>query len=238
MDVHNLMEDVVILNVNRLYDQVKKENPSWLSCDCKNCRLDTISYVLNRLPPKYVVSGRGVTHTSDDLNNLQLKADIDSLAIEGIRVVNSTKRPFHTQKRSDCIANTSHIPCFNFSIFTGTILDGSNFEPVIGATVTLKYNGKPVEMIDKTWINPYITCKSTKGTYSFWMKHIPAEKEGIFKKFTFTIEISAPSYTTSSYFFEVPCTSDAYVKNELDSTYSLKLKDFIIFKDNIQNPME
>ncbi|MCR5435544.1 MAG: late competence development ComFB family protein [Treponema sp.] len=238
MDVHNLMEDVVIQNVNKLYDEVKKENPAWLSCDCTNCRLDAISYVLNRIPPKYVVSGRGVTHSADDLQDLQLKADIDSLALEGIRTVNSTKRPFHTQKRTDCVANTSHIPSYNFSIFTGSVLDGSNFEPVIGAKVLLKYNGEPVEMIDKTWINPYITCKSTKGSYTFWMKSLPAEKEGISKKFNFTLEITASSYAPTTYHFEVSCTSDAYIKNELDSTFSLKLKDLIIFKENIINPME
>ena len=67
-------------------------------------------------------------------------------------------------------------PAFNFSTFSGKILDGSNFEPVFGAKLTLKINGQPAEMVDKTWINPYVTCKSTKGAYTFWVKSIPAEK--------------------------------------------------------------
>ena len=67
MNVHNLMEDVVIKAVNTLYDKVKAEKVAWLTCDCENCRLDTVSYVLNRIPPKYVVSGRGVTHNVEYL---------------------------------------------------------------------------------------------------------------------------------------------------------------------------
>ena len=238
MNVHNLMEDVVIQNVNMLYDQVKEEKTSWLTCDCENCRLDTVSYVLNRIPPKYIVSGRGASHASETLNDAQLMADVNALILDGMRTVSSTKRPFHTADRKDCIVQIDNIPSFNFPTFTGTILDGSTFEPVTGAVVTIKLDGKIVEMIDKTWNNPYTTCKSTHGTYSFWAKSIPAEKEGVQKKFTFTFEITAPGYDPTVYNFEVPVISEKTTRKEIDSTYFLKIKDFIIFKEGIENPME
>lgn len=238
MNVHNLMEDIVEKNINDLYEQVKKDGCSWLTCDCLNCRLDTVNYVLNRIPPKYVVSGRGVTHSSIDSTDSQLKADIDALALEGMRIVSSTKRPFHSNDRSDCVVQTVMEPAFNFSTFTGSVLDGSTFEPVYGAEIVLKCDGQPVEMVDKTWMNPFTTCKSTKGVYTFWVKSIPAERAGIAKKFNFTMEIKAPGYTDLSYFFEVPVTSDPTHRNEVDATYSLKLKDIIIFKNFIENPME
>lgn len=230
MNVHNLMEDVVNVSVNKLYDQVKKENASWLSCDCENCRLDTVSYVLNRIPPKYVVSGRGVTHAAETLGSHQLKADIEALALEGMRTVSTTKRPFHANARKDCTITAVAKPSFNFSTFNGTILDGNTFEPVSNATILLKLESQTAEMVDKTWNNPYTTVKSTKGAYSFWVKSIQTKKAGVTKVFNFTLEISAPDYEELVYHFEVPVTSEATTRNELDSTFSLKMKDLVLFK--------
>ena len=187
MNVHNLMEDVVIKAVNTLYDRVKGENVAWLTCDCENCRLDTVSYVLNRIPPKYVVSGRGVTHNAEYLASSQLQADVDSLALEGMRTVSSTKRPFHTENRIDCTiqgSGSKAAPAFNFFTFMGVVLDGNTFEPVPEAKITLKMDGKLAEMVDKTWNNPYNLVPSTKGVYSFWVKSIPA---------SFCIEADSPS---------------------------------------------
>ena len=238
MNVHNLMEDLVIQNVNSMYEQVKGVNAAWLSCDCENCRLDTVSYVLNRIPPKYIVSGRGVTHASETLNNKQLMADVNALILEGMRTVSSTKRPFHNKARKECTVAPNNKPSFNFPTFTGTILDGSTFEPITGALVTIKMDGKLVEMIDKTWSNPYTTCQSTKGTFSFWAKSIKAKKEGEQQKFVFTFEITAPDYAGTTYSVEVPVISEGSSRDEIDSTYFLKLKDFILFKEGIENPME
>ena len=238
MNVHNLMEDLVIQNVDLMYEQVKEAKAAWLSCDCKNCRLDTVSYVLNRIPPKYIVSGRGVTHASETLNNKQFMADVNALILEGMRTVSSTKRPFHTNDRKECSVIADNKPSFNFPTFTGTILDGSTFEPITGAIVTIKMDGKLVEMIDKTWSNPYTTFKSTHGTFSFWAKSIPAEKEGEQNKFAFTFEISAQGYTSTVYNIVLPVISESSSRKEIDSTYFLKLKDFILFKEGIENPME
>lgn len=231
MNVHNMMEDIVTLSVNELYDQIKSENAKWLTCDCENCRLDTVSFVLNRIPPKYVVSGRGVAHLNSELDSNQLKADVEALVMEGMRVVSSTKRPFHTNDRKDCEIQVNQKPAFNFCTITGTILDGNTFEPLSNATVLLKYDGKPAEMVDKTWSNPYTTVKSTNGSYSFWVKSIPAKKAGASKSFNFGLEISAPGYTPTIYHFEMPVTSEASTRNELDSTFSLKLKDLVLFKE-------
>lgn len=230
MNVHNLMEEIVTLGVNNLYDQVKKENISWLSCDCENCRLDTVSYVLNRVPPKYVVSGRGVTHVSETLENHQLKADLESLILEGMRTVSSTKRPFHVQDRKDCTVQGSAKPSFNFYTLTGSVLDGNTFEPVSGATITLKKDGKLAEMVDLTWSNPFTTVKSTKGTYSFWVKSEKSKKAGESKVFNFSLEITAPGYEPLIHHFEIPVTSEKSARNELDSTYSLKMNDLVLFK--------
>ena len=229
MNVHNLMEDIVTKAVNTLYDRVKGENVSWLTCDCENCRLDTISYVLNRIPPKYVVSGRGVTHNAEYLASSQLQADIDSLGMEGLRIVSTTKRPFHETNRKES-AKKEFKPTFNFFTFTGAVLDGNTFEPVADATVTLKLDGKLAEMFDASWPNPFKTVKSTKGVYSFWVKPVSAEKAGIVKNFPLCIEVKADGYTDTVYHFEAPIMSEDSVRTELDSTYTLKINDLVIFK--------
>ncbi len=233
MNVHNLMEDIVIKAVNTLYDRVKSENVAWLTCDCENCRLDTVSYVLNRIPPKYVVSGRGVTHNVEYLASSQLQADVDSLALEGMRTVSSTKRPFHTLDRKECMIQGSpekSSPAFNFFTFMGVVLDGNTFEPVTEAEITLKLEGQLAQMVDKTWSNPYHMVRSTKGVYSFWVKSVPAEKSGERAYFKFSIEIKAEGYSDVVYHFEVPIMSEDAIRQTLDSTYTLKIKDLVIFK--------
>ena len=233
MNVHNLMEDIVTKAVNTLYDRVKSENVAWLTCDCENCRLDTVSYVLNRIPPKYVVSGRGVTHNAEYLASSQLQADVDSLALDGMRTVSSTKRPFHTENRKDCVVqcdNGKTKPAYNFFTFMGVVLDGNTFEPVPKAEIILKMDGKLAVMVDKTWTNPYNLVPSTKGVYSFWVKSVPAEKSGEREYFKFSIEIKAEGYSDTVYHFEVPIMSEDRVRDTLDSTYTLKIKDLVIFK--------
>lgn len=230
MNVHNIMEDIVKSRVDSLYDQIKKEKALWLTCDCQNCRADAVSYVLNRVAPKYVVSGRGVTHSSNLLDDHQLRADINAICLDGIRIISSTKRPFHEFPREECKVSGEKSPTFNFPTFVGTVLDGSTFEPVAGAKILLKMNGKTAEMVDRTWINPATTYKSTNGTYSFWGKSVPAEKDGIIKTFYFTIEISAEGYSPTIYNFELPVKSEPKIQEEFNANYSVKIKEIIIFK--------
>ncbi|MBR1640564.1 MAG: late competence development ComFB family protein [Treponema sp.] len=237
MNVHNLMEDVVSHTVNELYDNIKAEGSSWLTCDCENCRLDTTSYVLNRVPAKYIVSGRGITHSAEVLENQQIKADVEALALEGMHIVSDSKRPFHLIDRKND-AETEATPCFNFPTFTGTVIDGGSFEPVPGAELLLKYDGKPAEMMDKSWANPLTTVNSTHGAYSFWVKPMPAEAAGVTKKFKFAIEVTADGYEPRTYHFVFPMASEASARANLDSTISFKLKDLVIFKEFMINPME
>lgn len=234
MNVHNIMEDIVTKAVNTNYDQIVNGKSNWLSCDCENCRFGTISYVLNRIPPKYVVSGRGVTHSSEVFEDHQLLADIQSLTLEGMRIVNTTKRPFHAKNNAKKPRDAENTPAYNFSNITGTVLDGTTFEPIIGAKVVLKCNGKEAEMFDESWINPYITCKSTKGVYNFWIKPLPTKKAGVSKKFKLSLEASAEGYEPVTTFFELSLKSDESINVEINSTFSLKMKDIVLFKTDAE----
>lgn len=224
------MEDIVKIRVDSLYDQIKEEKASWLTCDCPNCRADAVSYVLNRVAPKYVVSGRGVTHSTSLLDDHQLRADINAICLEGIRIISSSKRPFHELPRTECKISEENSPAFNFPAFVGTILDGNTFEPISGATILLKMNGEPMEMVDKTWVNPATTYQSTNGNYTFWGKSILTDKADITKTFNFTLEISAKGYTPTIYNFELPIKSESKVQDEFNANYSVKIKELLIFK--------
>lgn len=238
MNVHNLMEDVVSRVVNDMYDQLKADGAAWLTCDCENCRIDTISYVLNKVPAKYIVSGRGLTHSSEILNDSQTKADVEALAFKGIQIVSGSKRPFHLEDNPAAADGMSESPGFNFPAFTGIVMDGGSFEPVPDVKLLLKHNGKVVEMMDKSWSNPTTTAKSTNGIYSFWPKPFPAEKAGIAQKFNFSLEATAEGYAPVHYHFEIPMISEDSSRAALNSTVSFKLKDIVIFKDFMINPME
>lgn len=237
MQVHNLMEEIVSRHVNEFYNNLKS-NQTWISCDCENCRADTICYVLNKIPARYVLSGRGITHLWSDIDDSQLKADLNALSLEGIRTVSATKRPFHSEKKITKKEVALTKPAFNFPIFQGLVIDGSTFEPINNATITLKLDGKPVKMRDESWTNPTKTFKSTKGTYSFWVNPIETKQTDKTKTFNFVLEAEAEGYTPIIYAFELNSSSETADRSQINSTYSIKIQDLFLFREEIENPME
>lgn len=228
MTVHNILEEEVIERVNNIYNQAKEQGVAWLTCDCEQCRLDTTSYVLNRIPPKYIVSGRGMNHNVSS-TDAQQKADMDALIFEAMRIVSSVQRPFHAQSNPN--ETKEEIGEFyNFPTFIGSVFDGETFEPLANANVTLKIDNQLVPMIDHTWANPCTTSKATKATYSFWIK--PQQATETSKVFKFTLEINAEGYDSITYAFELPVMKEDKAKKSLNSTYSLKLQDLFLFKKN------
>lgn len=230
------MEDFVTKEVNKIYEQLKTKHISWLDCDCETCRTDAICYVLNRTQPKYIDSERGLLHNSLDMENTQLKADIMNTALEGIRIINNSHRSYHTKNNVDL--NTEPLePRFNFPMIIGAVYDGNTFEPLPNAEITLKIDDVKADMADDSWSNPAQSFKSTKGTYTFWPASLKSEKEGSTKVFNLTLEMKATGYTPVTYCIELPLISEKSRKT-VDSAFSLKIKDIILFSDDIVNPME
>ncbi len=231
MKIHNIMESYITNRTNALYDDFVEMKNSFLTCSCENCRLDTICYVLNRVQPKYVVSGRGMTYANLALNG-QTKADIDAMIIDGIRVVNAAKRPYHDQRKLK--ETTDNKPAFIFPVFMGAVYDGHTFEPLSGVSIELSADGKLVSMEDASWENPTLTYKPAKGSFTFKPASIPAEKEGETREFNFTITIRSADYQPLIYSFTIPLTSS----KEETPFISLKLQDSYMFSANEINIME
>jgi competence protein ComFB len=184
--------------------------------------------VLNRIPPKYVVSGRGLNYNLS-YSSPQIDVDIDALGVEGLRNISAIKRPYHGKNslaRSKIAAQT---PVFNFPVFIGAAYDGRTFDPLADVTITLKTDNEPAEMCDLSWTNPCKTFNSTKGNFSFWVKYRYTEKLNEQKSFNFTIDVAANGYDPVSYSFDVNLMSEPTVRTELNLVYSHKVPDFFLF---------
>lgn len=232
MNVHNIMEETVSERVKQMYVQVQKTKPRWFTCSCEQCQLDTITYVLNRVPPRYVVSGRGMTHNFS-MDNKQLIADIDLLIYEGMRAVSTVQRPYHDNAPA---VQEENYPAFNFPTIFSSVFDGVSFVPLYGADVTLLLDGKPVEMVDYTWQNPVATNEKSKGVFSFWPKPVQAEKAGENKVFHFTLKVECPEYDSVSCNVDIPLVSEEKPRTSINTTYSLKVQDLFLFPNTYEDP--
>ena len=83
--LRNLTEDYCILIFENIKDSLD-------CCKCEQCRLDMISYALNRLKPKYVVSSRGELMAKLCEFDNQFEANVMSELAEAAKVVKAHPR--------------------------------------------------------------------------------------------------------------------------------------------------
>jgi competence protein ComFB len=146
MEIHNVSEDIVFNSIKTIFESIKKGgNPEGL-CLCEQCKLDTICYALNRIEPRYTISNRGIARIEQDwIGRHQTEADIATLIYKGIRLVNHNMRPtaLHEDSESNGIeSKESNEPVFDIPKIIGRIFNGETFEPLTGATVELRCNGR------------------------------------------------------------------------------------------------
>jgi len=151
MRVHNLTKDLVIQKVKEVFSQ-KEDLVHRGFCISPQCELDVVCFVLNRMPPEYVVSGRGMAHVEQDYRkNSQKITDIVALINEGLEVVTRNQRP-----RGNTEPSEEQLGYFwNFPSIIGRLFNGLNFEPIPDTEVFLLSEGVPVRVIDPNWQNPY-----------------------------------------------------------------------------------
>lgn len=206
MAIHNLMEEEVLRVINEICDEeAQKENP--LYCVSPGCRQDAACYVLNRIPPRYVSSGRGLAHAEVAYKgNPQLHVDLVTLASEGLKRVTTVQRSFYRGEEAQRDLQTG--PCYNFPTITGRLFNGLSFEPVTGIDVELRRDGRLVEMVDSRWSNPYHIVTNTPGTYLFWPAPESSNEPGERAEFEFEIAADAAGYEPLHHFFSVCLRSD------------------------------
>ena len=88
----NYMEDCVT-------DMMQGVLSDLIDCHCERCRMDILAHVLNKLPPKYVVTRKGHLYTK--LSALQTQFDVDIIAAITQAAAIVAKRPRHEEEPTD-----------------------------------------------------------------------------------------------------------------------------------------
>lgn len=229
MKVHNLIEDMVFEQVNQIFDELEKQSDR-TQCTCYQCRLDVSCYALNRIPPAYTVSGRGMAHReTESRNDIQKNIDLVALINEGIGKVSLVKRPHLPHDDGKPIPHPVG-PLYNFPLILGRILDGTTFEPLTQGTVALQDTDfKSIQMMNPNWPNPYTIVNNTAGHFNFWPSPEAASEKGYSKVYSFRLIANADGYEELQHFFELALVSQPEFSDSCSLEYNHKLPDLFIF---------
>ena len=232
MEVHNIVEDIVIARVDEIFESLEKEGNKGGLCLCDKCRMDVICYALNRTNPHYISSSRWVSRVKmDGFEYQQIFADSTALVHEGLKRVSHNLRPdFDHSTGMDAAGLTSNTPAFNIPTIIGRILNGNNFEPLSDTTVELFLDGKLVTMKDGNWQNPCRLVSITNGKFSFWPAPMAAAGAGENKIFEYSLKVESPEFETLNHFFKVAVTSEVRAVGSFALDRTFKLPDIYMFQ--------
>ena len=227
MDIHNLMEDKVKFTVNDFCETSSFDSDKY--CGCPQCRLDVVCYVLNNLPPKYVVSSRGIVHHEIDYSKkLQQDVDVFRLVKDGFNIITERKRPEadHTRKAGE---KHKHGFYYNFPNIVGKIIDGKTFEPVSDAEARLLLDGSLVNMTSEMTQNPVRITKHTNGIFIFWPYPVEAEKENDKKTFTYKLRVNHPDYEEYIKLIDLTVSSSDTFQDSIHLQNKVNLEEIYLF---------
>ena len=88
MELYNLME----FEVKHTLNHVIKTASININCQCDSCKLDIMAIALNLLPPKYIVTDKGLLYSKVSNMNQQFNADIIASLTKSIDIVNKNPR--------------------------------------------------------------------------------------------------------------------------------------------------
>ena len=225
MKIHNLLEEIVTNKVDELFSDPAAAATLGM-CTCDQCRLDVICYALNRLSPRYIISGKGATHIETEFyDDFQNATDVASIVNDGIHKVKMLKRPTCSAENSDAQLSS---PVYNFPSITGKVFDGETFEPLSKVNVYLFVENELTEMMNTNWTNPYELSDNAPGTFTFWPKPLEAAP-GIERKFQFELRIEYGNDGPHSHFFSIGLLPEDAVKEVFELISVHKLNDIYIF---------
>lgn len=206
MKIQNFMEDVVIDKVKEVFSNEEFRNRKGF-CSCSQCLLDVSCFVLNRIQPVYMLSGRGLAHMQSHYQEkLQQQADLVSLIREGIDHVAAAKRPHfsHSQEGEESLPEGFF---YNFPQITGRLFNSVNFEPLCGVNASLLFDGEVMAMVDSNWQNPYTIVKNTAGIFSFWPYPQAAKASSLKSSYEFELQAEKTGFQTLRHYFNLAVES-------------------------------
>jgi len=208
MEIHNLMEELVLKMVEEICNEEAK-NPASAYCTSEECRVDVACFVLNRIPQYYVSSARGIAHSERAFkDNPQLMVDLVTLVHEGMKRVSHVQRPFYgAHEGGDVPAG----PAFIFPTIKGRLLSCTTFEPAKEGMVSLLIAGEPAAMIDQRWQNPFPLDPKIEGSFLFLPRPLATARAGETRIFEFEIAVAEGLYEAFHHFSKIELVSEAEV---------------------------
>ena len=224
MKIHNQVEELVIETVDEVFGEIENTNENG-QCYCDQCRLDVACYVLNRVPPRYIISERGFAHM-DAENSLQQKADLITLINGGMSRVSHSKRPnFPHRERDEIVAPEG--PFFNFPVIKGRAFHGATFSPLQKSEVMLSCSDATMRMANANWQNPFPLTSQVSGRFGYWPAPISADSIGETKTFDFAVVVQGEGLDEMRRFFQL--TVVATEGSEVSPRDSYSLEDLYVF---------
>jgi len=89
--VKNYMEHVVDLKIDAIIKSIDM-------CGCEKCRLDVKAIALNNLPPRYVVTSKGILYSKLNELELQFEVDVQNEIVKAAMIVK--ENPRHEESES------------------------------------------------------------------------------------------------------------------------------------------
>ena len=194
MELKNYQEDVVLRAI-----EIALEDQSELLEDEVFVK-DVAAYVLNRVPPRYVMSERGFLrlalehlgklHEEKSLANV---IELVMLVNEGVELVRgrrttASESPDRPEDVTELDLHVGPAYLHNYPQIVGRVVDATTREPVIGARVSMHINGDLVPPAANGWQNPYVTREETDGHFSFWPRPTRSEEESLTTEIRFVVD--------------------------------------------------
>ena len=191
MQLKNYQEDIVL----KAIDIALEERPELQ--DDPAAVNDVAAYVLNRLPPRYIMSERGFTrlaaeHLDEHNSSLGSMIGILVLVNQGIDVVTRRRKPSVNASGQPISMEEQLSPVHNLPQIFGKVVNAESGAAVHGASVRLSINGRTATPAEPGWPNPFVTQRSTNGYYSFWPA--PVRDSSEIQTFTLSLDVDHPGY--------------------------------------------
>lgn len=131
-----------------------------------NTRLfsDIVAYTLNRIPPQYVSSARGILHKYADNEKIQISADIYSIIGEAFTVVQRRDSENFNEPIPTIAEDGFYIV---YPVLTGNIFYANNFSRVMTGNIAAYSNDAIIPNYGSNFMNPFIINQYTPGRYIF-----------------------------------------------------------------------
>jgi len=193
MKLKNYQEDVVL----RAVEIALEDRPELLSDE--SFVNDVAAYVLNRIPPRYVMSERGflrlaLEHLDDDEHDRSLANVIELMLLvnRGVDLVGSRRSEPSVSReevRDEGFAADAGVEYLhNYPQIIGKVVDAQTGAPIAGARVTMHIDGDLVPPAASGWQNPCVTQDQTRGHFSFWPRSTRSAEQNLSAEVLFTVE--------------------------------------------------